>query len=80
MIAKLNIFTKPISVFSEDEQLVFCPCFVKETSTIFVLVSNKVFSLLYRVEIASLKKPIEVNFEQIITIKLPKELLPVNKS
>jgi hypothetical protein len=31
MIAKLNIFTKPISVFSEEEALVFCPCFVKET-------------------------------------------------
>jgi hypothetical protein len=43
-------------------------------------VSNNAVSLLYRVEVASLKKAIDVNFEQIITIKLPKELLSVNKS
>lgn len=81
LVARLKVFTTPMSVFSEDDNLTVSACYLGAEQIIYVLISNTAFSLLYRVEIAGNKKTnMALNFEQIITIKSATSLHYVNKN
>jgi hypothetical protein len=76
IIKTLNVFTKPVSIFREDEVLYAASCYESSTATVYTLVGNLAFSLLFRSDLIKLAHA--VKFEQIVTIKKAKELLLVN--
>lgn len=80
-VARLKVFTQPMSVFTEEDNLTVSACYYAAEQTIFVLISSTAFSLLYRVDIAGNKKTnMALSFEQIVTIKSATSLHVVNKN
>jgi len=70
IIARLKVFTEPISVFTDEDNLTVSACHIKGDKVIYVLVSSTQFSLLYRVDMTiRAKQNMEITFEQIVTIK-----------
>lgn len=49
-LARLKVFETPNSVFTEEDNLQVCACFVREENLIYALVSSLNFSLLYRID------------------------------
>ena len=77
LIKKLSVFTKPISVFTQTDVLYSTSCYDASTSFVYTLVGNQAFALLFRSDLNKLA--LNVQFEQIVTIKQVRELLVVNE-
>ena len=57
-VIKFDVFTKPISVFAEDEVLYGAACFDSKTNEVYALIGNSSFSLLYRAAIGDKRENI----------------------
>jgi hypothetical protein len=77
VVKTFKVHTKPVSVFLEDELLTGAACYIEKTQEVYALIGNQAFSLLYRADLTVVSND-DVMFEQIITLKHAKELLPVN--
>ncbi len=70
ILARMKVFTAPMSVFNEEDNLTVSAALISAEDTIFVLISNTAFSLLYRVNLNLNKKiNMALHFEQIVTIR-----------
>jgi hypothetical protein len=81
VVARFNVFTSPLSVFTESDVLTVSPCYAPNQEHVFVLICNSQFGLVYFAEIGNIKREnMAIDFEQIITIKQAKELVKINKT
>lgn len=79
IVGRLEVFTKPISVFSYEDQLWVSACYDHDNSQLYALVSSTNLSLLYRVNFQQVKNlNMECRFQQIITIKSARQLFAAN--
>lgn len=53
VVARFNVFTTPLSVFTEDDLLTVSPYYVAEKDHVLVLICNSQFGLLYTADISS---------------------------
>lgn len=80
IVAKLDVFTTPISVFTREDLPKASAKLDNFRRRIFVVVSNSNLSLLYNVKIKrSSKHNMKVRFSQIITIKSATSLMQPNR-
>lgn len=80
VLARMKVFTAPMSVFNEEDNLTVSAALISAEDTIFVLISNTAFSLLYRVNLNLNKKiNMALHFEQIVTIRSANSLFVINK-
>lgn len=82
VIGRLEVFTKPISVFSREDHLWVSSVFFQNSenqSLLYALVSNPNLSLLYKLNLSHVKNlNMECRFQQIVTIKSARTLLAAN--
>ena len=79
VVGRLEVFTKPISVFTREDQLWASTCYDHENQQLYVLVSSTNLSLLYRVNLLLVKNlNMECRFQQIISLKSVRSLFMAN--
>jgi hypothetical protein len=79
VVGRLEVFTKPVSVFTLEDQLWVSACYDHDNSQLYALVSSNNISLLYRVNFQQVKNVnMECRFMQIITIKSARQLFSAN--
>ena len=80
VVGRLEVFTKPVSVFTLEDQLWVSACYDHDNSQLYALVSSNNISLLYRVNFQQVKNiNMECRFMQIITIKSARQLFSANQ-
>jgi hypothetical protein len=81
VVAKLDVFTTPVSVFTREENLWASATFDQKSCKFYVIVSNANISLLYSVNMkrASKYNMKVIRFSQIITIKSATSLMQPNR-
>jgi len=81
VVGRLEVFTKPISVFTREDHLWVSSIFIREgeKSYLYALVSSTNLSLLYKMNMSQVKNlNMECRFQQIITIKSARQLYAAN--
>jgi hypothetical protein len=80
VVAKLQLFTEPISVFTREDEISVAACYSADQEMIYALATNDNLSLLYRVDLnaSQLINQSGLHFEQIITITHATKLLMTN--
>lgn len=69
IVAKLDVFTTPISVFTRQDKLWASGTFDKKEQKFYAIVSNHALTLVYNVNMINEKKQnMKVRFSQIVTI------------
>lgn len=50
-VAKLKLFTSPVSVFRKDDEICISACYNPKEETVYALATNANLSLLYRADL-----------------------------
>lgn len=79
IVAKLDVFTNPISVFTREDILWASATFDPKGRIFYAIVSNPALTLLYNVNMNNEKKQnMKVRFSQIVTITSATNLMQPN--